>query len=158
MRAPPTGLLIVLTACAQPWKPATPWTLAYQAPPSVEYWSGLTFPTSVYSFLHNIIQIIFSFSYWIFDIFLGKRTIHIHSHFEILFLVFVLLSCRNTYIFLYILHRSFIRHSLIFSPIKIFSPILWAAFSFLDGICLHHRSFFYFDDTHFFIYCLLLLM
>ena len=100
----------VLTVCAQSWKTAASWPPAYLEFSRQDYWSGLSFRTSVYSFLHNIIQIIFSCSYWIFNIFFGKRTIHI----PILKFFYLLFSywAVEIHIFLYILLKSFIRHSL----------------------------------------------
>ena len=54
MASPPTpsnSMTLTLKSLSRVWLFATPWTVAYQAPPSMEfsrqeYWSGLPFPSS----------------------------------------------------------------------------------------------------------------
>ena len=59
-------LLLLLSCFSRVRLCATPWTAAYQAPPSMgfsrqEYWSGLPLP-SPYMCLHNIFKLSYGFS------------------------------------------------------------------------------------------------
>ena len=112
------------------WSLATPWTAAYQAPPSLgfsrqEYWSGLPFPSLGYSLPCHIITFCVVSAVIIKSLHLTSFLITIQIFFT--YLLFCLLSIQD--LFIYILFVCSLNNTSLSSLFSCWEPPFYSVFT-----------------------------